>query len=74
MKSQPIKLGVYKVICLAVKHHGHGPAAQTTIMQSLHLNEHLPGLGSGAIDFCDFGNAVIAIFVDDHRFHFAHLL
>jgi condensin complex subunit 1 len=42
MKSQPIKLGVYKVICLAVKHHGHGPAAQTTIMQSLHLNEHLP--------------------------------
>ncbi|KAF8493475.1 non-SMC mitotic condensation complex subunit 1-domain-containing protein [Russula emetica] len=42
MKSQPIKLRVYKVICLAVKHHGHGPAAQTTIMQSLHLNEHLP--------------------------------
>lgn len=42
MKSQPIKLGVYKVICLAVKHHSHGPAAQTTIMQSLHLNEHLP--------------------------------
>jgi condensin complex subunit 1 len=42
MKSQLIKLGVYKVICLAVKHHSHGPAAQTTIMQSLHLNEHLP--------------------------------
>ncbi|KAF8474388.1 non-SMC mitotic condensation complex subunit 1-domain-containing protein [Russula ochroleuca] len=42
MKSQPIKLGVYKVICLAVKHHGHGPAAQTTIMQSLQYNEHLP--------------------------------
>ena len=42
MKSQQIKLGVYKVICLAVKHHGHGPAAQTTIMQSLQYNEHLP--------------------------------
>lgn len=41
MKSQPIKLGVYKVICLAVKHHGHGPAAQTTIMQSLQYYEHL---------------------------------
>ena len=42
MKSHDIKLGVYKVICLAVKHHGHGPAAQTTIMQSLQYNEHLP--------------------------------
>ncbi|KAH9963997.1 non-SMC mitotic condensation complex subunit 1-domain-containing protein [Lactifluus volemus] len=41
MKSQPIKLGVYKVICLAVKHHGHGPAAQTAIMQSLQYYEHL---------------------------------
>ncbi|KAI0063924.1 hypothetical protein BV25DRAFT_1906937 [Artomyces pyxidatus] len=41
MKSQPIKLGVYKVICLAVKHHGHGPAAQTSIMQSLQYYEHL---------------------------------
>ncbi|KAH9970229.1 hypothetical protein BGW80DRAFT_1332807, partial [Lactifluus volemus] len=29
MKSQPIKLRVYKVICLTVKYHGHGPAAQT---------------------------------------------
>ncbi|KAI0298641.1 non-SMC mitotic condensation complex subunit 1-domain-containing protein [Multifurca ochricompacta] len=41
MKSQPIKLGIYKVICLAVKHHGHGPAAQTTIIQSLQYYEHL---------------------------------
>jgi condensin complex subunit 1 len=41
MKSQPIKLGVYKVICLAVQHHGHGPAAQTAIMQSLQYYEHL---------------------------------
>ncbi|KAI0941851.1 hypothetical protein AcV7_002423 [Taiwanofungus camphoratus] len=41
MKSQPIRLGVYKVICLAVKHHGHALAAQISIMQSLQYYEHL---------------------------------
>lgn len=41
MKSQAIRLGVYKVICLAVKHHGHALAAQITIMQSLQYYEHL---------------------------------
>lgn len=41
MKSQQIKLGVYKVICLAVKHHGHALAAQISIMQSLQFYEHL---------------------------------
>jgi condensin complex subunit 1 len=41
MKHQSIRLGVYKVICLAVKHHGHGLAAQITIMQSLQYYEHL---------------------------------
>ena len=41
MKSQPIRLGVYKVICLAVKHHGHALAAQISIMQSLQFYEHL---------------------------------
>ena len=41
MKSQAIKLGVYKVICLAVKHHGHALAAQISIMQSLQFYEHL---------------------------------
>ena len=41
MKSQPIKLGVYKIICLAVKHHGHALAAQISIMQSLQYYEHL---------------------------------
>ncbi|KAI0074195.1 hypothetical protein K474DRAFT_1665696 [Panus rudis PR-1116 ss-1] len=41
MKQQPIRLGVYKVICLAVKHHGHTLAAQITIMQSLQYYEHL---------------------------------
>ncbi|KAH9939915.1 non-SMC mitotic condensation complex subunit 1-domain-containing protein [Amylocystis lapponica] len=41
MKAQPIRLGVYKVICLAVKHHGHTLAAQISIMQSLQYYEHL---------------------------------
>ncbi|KAA1474981.1 hypothetical protein DENSPDRAFT_908815 [Dentipellis sp. KUC8613] len=41
MKSQPIKLSAYKVICLAVKHHGHAMAAQISIMQSLQYYEHL---------------------------------
>lgn len=34
-------MGVYKVICLAVKHHGHSLAAHITIMQSLQFYEHL---------------------------------
>ncbi|KAJ6465485.1 non-SMC mitotic condensation complex subunit 1-domain-containing protein [Mycena vulgaris] len=41
MKSQDIKLSVYKVICLAVKHHGHGFNAQITIIQNLQFYEHL---------------------------------
>ena len=41
MKSNDIRLGVYKVICLAVKHHGHGFGAQISIMQSLQYYEHL---------------------------------
>lgn len=41
MKVQEIKLGVYKIICLAVKHHGHSLAVQITIMQSLQFYEHL---------------------------------
>ncbi|KAI5117543.1 hypothetical protein M0805_004372 [Coniferiporia weirii] len=41
MKSNEIKLGVYKVICLAVKHHGHGFGAQISIMQCLQYYEHL---------------------------------
>ncbi|KAH9970214.1 non-SMC mitotic condensation complex subunit 1 [Lactifluus volemus] len=50
MKSQPIKLRVYKVICLAVKHHGHGPAAQTSIMQSLQYYEHLSEPMTGCLN------------------------
>ncbi|PCH34948.1 hypothetical protein WOLCODRAFT_155593 [Wolfiporia cocos MD-104 SS10] len=41
IKSQPIRMGAYKVICLAVKHHGHILAAQISIMQSLQYYEHL---------------------------------
>ncbi|KAH9924065.1 non-SMC mitotic condensation complex subunit 1-domain-containing protein [Fomitopsis serialis] len=41
MKSIHIRTGVYKVICLAVKSHGHGLAAQISIMQSLQYYEHL---------------------------------
>ncbi|KAF9457593.1 non-SMC mitotic condensation complex subunit 1-domain-containing protein [Collybia nuda] len=41
MKNEKIRMGVYKVICLAVKHHGHSLAVQITIMQSLQFYEHL---------------------------------
>ncbi len=41
MKVSAIRLSVYKVICLAVKQHGHTLAAQITIMQSLQYYEHL---------------------------------
>lgn len=41
MKSENIRLGAYKAICLAVKHHGHVMAAQISIMQSLQYYEHL---------------------------------
>ncbi|PFH48881.1 hypothetical protein AMATHDRAFT_64397 [Amanita thiersii Skay4041] len=41
MKIQDIRLGVYKVICLAVKHHGQGMATQIVIMQNLQFYEHL---------------------------------
>ena len=41
MKSEPIRMGVYKALCLAVKHHGHVLAAQTRIIQALQYCEHL---------------------------------
>ena len=41
MKSPTIRQGVYKAICYAVKHQGHGLAAQIAIMQSLQYYEHL---------------------------------
>ncbi|KAG8720872.1 hypothetical protein FRC09_008839, partial [Ceratobasidium sp. 395] len=41
MKDEGIRLGIYKAICLAVKHHEHAMSAQTIILQSIQLHEHL---------------------------------
>ena len=41
MKPEPVRMGVYKALCLAVKHHGHVLAAQTRIIQALQYCEHL---------------------------------
>lgn len=41
MKSQPLKLQIYKVLCLSIKHHSHAPSALTHIVQSLQYTDHL---------------------------------
>ncbi|KAI0795346.1 non-SMC mitotic condensation complex subunit 1-domain-containing protein [Irpex lacteus] len=41
MKIEAVRLGVYKTISLAVKHHGHGVSAQISIMQNLQYYDHL---------------------------------
>lgn len=41
LKIPAIKLGIFKVICQAVKAHGQAFSAQTSIMQSLQYYEHL---------------------------------
>ncbi|WVF66251.1 hypothetical protein IAT40_000991 [Kwoniella sp. CBS 6097] len=41
LKPNEVKLGVYKVICLAVKFHSHAFGAQTSIIQNLTYFEHL---------------------------------
>lgn len=41
LKSQEVRLGIYKVICLAVKNHSHAFGAQTSIIQNLTYFEHL---------------------------------
>ncbi|KAL8375872.1 hypothetical protein RB595_007142 [Gaeumannomyces hyphopodioides] len=41
VKSTPIRMHVFKVLCMAIKHHGHGYAAQTSIVQNLTYFEHL---------------------------------
>ncbi|WVW81595.1 hypothetical protein I302_103590 [Kwoniella bestiolae CBS 10118] len=40
LKNQEIKLGIYKIICLSVKFHGHSFGAQTSIIQNLTYFEH----------------------------------
>ncbi|KAF8988934.1 non-SMC mitotic condensation complex subunit 1 [Cyathus striatus] len=41
MKNQAIRQGIYKIICLSVKHHAQTLAVQITIMQFLQFWEHL---------------------------------
>ena len=41
LKNNETKLGIFKPICLAVKHHAHAFGAQTSIMQNLTYFEHL---------------------------------
>ncbi|KOS15882.1 condensin complex subunit 1 [Malassezia pachydermatis] len=41
VKVAPIKTGLFKVLCLAVKQHGQAFTVQTSIMQALQYYEHL---------------------------------
>ncbi|ORY92830.1 non-SMC mitotic condensation complex subunit 1-domain-containing protein [Leucosporidium creatinivorum] len=41
MKTQDIKMGIYKIICVAAKNHGQAFGVQMTIMQNLQYAEHL---------------------------------
>ncbi|PFH60173.1 hypothetical protein XA68_11361 [Ophiocordyceps unilateralis] len=41
VKAISIRMHCYKVLCVAVKHHGHGYAAQINVVQNLTYFEHL---------------------------------
>ncbi|CAM1503589.1 Fc.00g011800.m01.CDS01 [Cosmosporella sp. VM-42] len=41
VKATAIRMHCFKVLCIAVKHHGHGYAAQINIIQNLTYFEHL---------------------------------
>ncbi|KAL6794105.1 condensin complex component cnd1 [Trichoderma sp. SZMC 28012] len=41
VKTTTIRMHCFKVLCIAVKHHGHGYAAQVNIIQNLTYFEHL---------------------------------
>lgn len=41
MKITPVRMFCFKVLCVAVKHHGHALGAQTSIVQNLTYFEHL---------------------------------
>ncbi|KAF2174150.1 hypothetical protein M409DRAFT_62281 [Zasmidium cellare ATCC 36951] len=41
VKSQAIRMHAWKVLCVAIKHHGHAYGAQTSIVQNLTYFEHL---------------------------------
>lgn len=40
-KNTTIRMHAFKVLCTAIKHHGHGYAAQISIIQNLTYFEHL---------------------------------
>lgn len=41
VKATAIRMHCFKVLCMAVKHHGHGYAAQINVIQNLTYFEHL---------------------------------
>lgn len=41
VKSTAIRMHCFRVLCIAVKHHGHAYGAQTSVIQSLSYFEHL---------------------------------
>ncbi|KAF2765279.1 chromosome condensation complex Condensin, subunit D2 [Teratosphaeria nubilosa] len=41
VRSTAIRMHAFKVLCVAVKHHGHAYAAQTSVIQNLTYFEHL---------------------------------
>ncbi|KZF21813.1 condensin complex component cnd1 [Xylona heveae TC161] len=41
VKNTSIRMHTFKVLCIAVKHHGHAFGAQTSIIQNLSYFEHL---------------------------------
>ncbi|KND86397.1 Condensin complex subunit 1, partial [Tolypocladium ophioglossoides CBS 100239] len=41
VKATAIRMHCFKVLCVAVKHHGHGYAAQINVIQNLTYFEHL---------------------------------
>ncbi|KAJ6780364.1 hypothetical protein PWT90_03572 [Aphanocladium album] len=41
VKTTSIRMHSFKVLCMAVKHHGHGYAAQINVIQNLTYFEHL---------------------------------
>ncbi|KAJ8693502.1 condensin complex non-SMC subunit Cnd1 [Pleurotus ostreatus] len=66
MKIAQVRLGVFHVIALAVKHHSHGHAARINIMQNLQYYEHLSepmaeclGLLSGTYDHNQLGDEIL---------------
>ncbi|KAG7009169.1 condensin complex subunit 1 [Physcia stellaris] len=41
IKNTALRMHAFKVLCIAVKHHGHAYGAQTSIIQNLSYFEHL---------------------------------